>query len=209
MALSVHSGPERARCEAALRPSVWDLGNDTLYGLCERYPRHVTPQEIVAKVWLIGRSYAASVERRRSDGLESEAFYAKVVVPALRASSVDDQLRNIGATRRCESTEDAELLLRTHALLIRIFRKASGRANRSLASKYLHFHRPLFFPMFDSRANREIRTMVTGHLEERFPKGDNHYREFLARFMALQDWISAAYGLHLTPRQVDRVLLGY
>ena len=42
----------------------WRIGNQVLYDLCSRYPMHKHPAEIVAKVWLIGRSYSASVERK-------------------------------------------------------------------------------------------------------------------------------------------------
>ena len=50
---------------AALKKNrVWDLGNKVLYDLCSSYPYHKTDEEIIAKIWLIGRSYAAAIERR-------------------------------------------------------------------------------------------------------------------------------------------------
>jgi hypothetical protein len=49
----------------ALAPSIWDLGNQVLYSLCQAHPRHDHSDAIVAKVWLIGRSYAAAIERER------------------------------------------------------------------------------------------------------------------------------------------------
>lgn len=48
------------------RRRVWDLGNRVLYDLCQSHPEHTRDDEIVAKIWLIGRSYAASIERRKN-----------------------------------------------------------------------------------------------------------------------------------------------
>lgn len=43
-----------------------DIGNKTLYALCEKYPLYDNPSEdaLSGQIWLIGRSYAASPERR-------------------------------------------------------------------------------------------------------------------------------------------------
>lgn len=43
-----------------------DIGNKTLYELCEKYPLYDKPSEdaLSGQIWLIGRSYAASPERR-------------------------------------------------------------------------------------------------------------------------------------------------
>ena len=43
----------------------WSIGNQVLYDLCQRYPRHTVDSEIIAKIWLIGRAYSASIERGR------------------------------------------------------------------------------------------------------------------------------------------------
>ena len=43
----------------------WDLGNSVLYNLCENNFDHSSDEKIIAKVWLIGRVYAAAIERRR------------------------------------------------------------------------------------------------------------------------------------------------
>lgn len=43
-----------------------DIGNKTLYALCEKYPLYDNPGEdaLSGQIWLIGRAYAASPERR-------------------------------------------------------------------------------------------------------------------------------------------------
>lgn len=210
MSLTVRKGPSRDACKDTLHASPWDFGNDVLYNLCRSYPDHRVPDQVIAKVWLIGRSYAAPVERgRRNDGTSSELFYSDTLAPALLRSPLDSHLKLIDAAARCETLTDAAVALSAHDSLMHTFRMASGRSNRSLASKYLHFHRPLFFPMLDSRAAKRIGDFVSGRVPTDFPDGDDEYRRFLARFMTLRDWIRGEHGIRLTPRQIDRLLLGY
>ena len=73
----------RTDVDAARAVSVWDLGNRVLYDLCQNHPRHRVADEIVAKVWLIGRSYAASIERRRITDQHGDDFYEATVAPAM------------------------------------------------------------------------------------------------------------------------------
>lgn len=56
-------------------PWVWDIGNRILYDMCGAHPEHSQDGEIVAKVWLIGRSYAASIERCRNAKHIGDDFY--------------------------------------------------------------------------------------------------------------------------------------
>ena len=41
----------------------WGWGNGVLYRMCRNNPRHRDRDVIVGKMWLIGRAYAASIER--------------------------------------------------------------------------------------------------------------------------------------------------
>lgn len=52
-----------------------DIGNKTLYELCEKYPLYDNPPCVDAlsgQIWLIGRSYAASPERRHYKWTEED-----------------------------------------------------------------------------------------------------------------------------------------
>ncbi len=73
----------------ALSPSPWDLGNQVLYSLCQDHPKHDRGHEIIAKVWLIGRSYAAAIERRKNAKDSSDDFYETTVVEKMKKSPVD------------------------------------------------------------------------------------------------------------------------
>lgn len=49
------------------------IGNGVLYDLCKEYSKHDNADEISSKMWLIGRSYAASPERiKKNDKKEHD-----------------------------------------------------------------------------------------------------------------------------------------
>lgn len=122
----------------------WEFGNNILYDMCKNYPNHNDEDEIVGKIWLIGRSYAAALERNRS-GKKHKDFYHNVVAPKVLAIGKDldqriDYLNQLGSIDK-----DLNYALETHKFLQDVFRDISDMDNRSLASKYLHFHCPSVF----------------------------------------------------------------
>ena len=42
--------------------SRWRLGNTIMYEMVAKYPNHTDADEIVSKLWMIGRTYAAAIE---------------------------------------------------------------------------------------------------------------------------------------------------
>ena len=140
----------------------WSIGNQVLYDLCQRYPRHTVDSEIIAKIWLIGRAYSASIERGRgkaaNSGLSNDRFYAEAVPKALRASRLDEKL---GALAKLKETNESNVgpVLDAHTHLVHVFQGLTNKSKRSLASKYLHFHRPDLFFIYDSRAVQGIRAL--------------------------------------------------
>jgi len=67
----------------AKRKAGWDFGNNILYDMCAKYPYHKHIDQIVGKIWLIGRSYAAAIERRKNAKEYNEDFYTEVVGPVI------------------------------------------------------------------------------------------------------------------------------
>ncbi|MFO0905737.1 MAG: hypothetical protein U0939_22205 [Pirellulales bacterium] len=68
-----------------------DLGNQVLYDLRRQYAGHTDEQAVIAKIWLIGRTYAAAIERRRTKSeLTGDRFYLEEVLPNVRGSGLDD-----------------------------------------------------------------------------------------------------------------------
>ena len=190
---------------------VWAIGNEVLYAMCRQHPKHETVPEIVAKIWLIGRSYAAAIERGRGSDLGTEltndAFYEKNVAPALMRSSLDAKLSDVSPEVRL-ARDTVDVVVAMHGYLVSEFRQLTGKANRSLASKYLHFHRPDLFLIYDSRAAAAVRRVEMAKAQRTVsPNGDHEYAKFVNDLLALRDHVQSEFGIVLNPRQIDRLLL--
>lgn len=189
-------------------PRVWDLGNRVLYDLCTSHPRHQRADEVVAKVWLIGRSYPAAIEcRRRGHGedLIGDDFYQVTVAPAVVQSGIDAWIAD--ASRTADPGSHAALA--AHFRLTALFESMTGQEKRSLASKYLHFHSPDVFLIYDSRARRAITKVAppaNPPREVRRSDHDEEYRNFTWRCIWLRERIRTSFGVFLTPREIDKLL---
>lgn len=193
----------------ALGPSPWDLGNEVLYSLCQQHPKHDMGNAIIAKVWLIGRSYAAAIERRKNAEETSDDFYEITVVEKIKKSNLDDWLANL-PNQVLDPWHGLGSVITVHKRLMDIFSDLTGLGKRALASKYLHFHRPDLFFIYDSRAKEAI-TKITPRPNEikdiTAEESDSEYHIFCRRSQCLRDSISERFGETLTPRQIDKILL--
>ncbi len=58
------------------------FSDEILYEMCKNYPDHKKQEIIIGKLILIGRTYAAAIERRKiSDNYQGDKFYDKKVGP--------------------------------------------------------------------------------------------------------------------------------
>lgn len=202
---------ERTVRECQNEDDSWSLGNSVLYDLCRAHPLHETTREVVAKVWLIGRAYSAAVERGRGDaagpGLSNDSFYTEFLAPALIASSLDEHLRDL-ATMQQLARADVHAVLRVHGYLVEELRKLTGKGKRSFASKYLHFHYPSLFFIYDSRAVEAIRTLGIRRARGRPQHAvDAEYASLFTTLLTLTERVLDEFDASLTPRQLDRLLL--
>ena len=196
----------KAEVDDAQAASVWDLGNRTLYELCRNHPKHKAPDEIIAKVWLIGRSYAASIERRRNADQFGDGFYEATVAPRIMSSGIDEWLASIPDEEPGRTSNAVAL----HKKLLDLFASFTLLDKRSLVSKYLHFHRPDVFFIYDSRARQAITKVVPrlNQLAEISAEDcDKEYKDFVRRCAWLHSEICSTHGVTLTPREIDKLLL--
>ena len=193
----------------ALCNTAWDLGNETLYALCRSHPLHNRPDAVIAKVWLIGRAYAAAIERRKQPTSYGDAYYVEQVAPAIIASGIDDWIASIPASAPSDATAHGTAIT-VHHRLTQLFGTISHQQKRSLASKYLHFHRPNSFFIYDTRAIAAIRR-ATPPARHAPPidadEAEREYAPFYRRCLWLQQKILSQHGLSVSPRQLDKVLL--
>lgn len=191
----------------AISETEWNFGNQILYDLCRTNPDHRLDDVIIGKIWLIGRSYAAAIERRRnSKSALGDSFYETEVALTIRRSKIDKWFRAI----RTADQNDLMLHLETHARVMGLFTKISGLEKRSLASKYLHFHFPERFYIYDSRAYRAI-SELTKPVGKRLPalrKHDGVYARFVLRCEDLHQRIASMIDRPVSPREFDTGLAG-
>jgi hypothetical protein len=193
----------------ALAPSTWDLGNEVLYTLCENHPRHNCDDAIVAKLWLIGRSYAAAIERRKNARGSSDDFYERTVVKRIKGSGLDEWLTEL-PRHMGDPWVDLGCIVTVHKRLTNLFYKMTGLEKRALASKYLHFHRRDLFFIYDSRVKKAIANVAPRLSSIRLitaEQSDSEYLAFCRRAQHLREDIKQRFGKDLTPRQIDKVLL--
>lgn len=192
--------------ELACEKQVWDLGNQVLYDLCQKYPQHTEDDSIIAKVWLIGRAYAAAIERRPDHEIHGDDFYTQRVVPEIKSSPIDKWLSELPPGPPSDANVCASVI-KTHGEVTKLFSRISGLSKRSLASKYLHFHRPDLFFIYDSRSMSVIRA-ATPPLT--VPGGEDHdpeYALFFQRCLCLIKFIKERHDAELNPRQLDNLLI--
>lgn len=189
-----------------------DLANSILYKMVEDYQSNADIDSVVAKIWLIGRSYSASVERRKNKSKTSNGdFYYDYVGPAICRSNIDSKisaLRSETTITENTITEVCEL----HKCLMDILQKQTEMDKRSLASKYLHFHLPGIVFIYDSRVQSVISSFVDGKGRIGIPPNvdEIYYRYCLKAFEVYKNVNSDPRftGMCL-PRIVDNVLLAY
>lgn len=189
----------------------WEYGNSVLYRMCEEEPDHKQIDVIVGKIWLIGRSYAAAIERRKNAVVVGDDFYYDVVAPKLLdiRPELDDRITRLRKSKGL-IRDEIKLVLSTHKFLMDIFYELTGLEKRSLASKYLHFHCPEKFFIYDSRVRVAIKKLV-----KRPDKGiltnvsdyDPEYGDFVCRMLELQEYLDEQFGVYELPRKLDSFLL--
>ena len=193
--------------QRAIDVSAWDLSNQILYEMCEEYPNHKNEDEIIAKVLLIGRVYSAAIERRKQVNNSSSMFYLREVVPAIRRSKIDVWLNSLKELEY-PTHENCAQIIAVHKRVTDLFERISGLEKRSLASKYLHFHFPNLFFIYDSRSssalkNVEHRSIWNSSLVEY----DREYARFFLRCMTFVEKVNSECDILLTPRKLDKYLL--
>lgn len=191
----------------------FELGNKYLYDLCKIHPRHEKEDEIHAKVWLIGRAYAAAIERGRSGDGSSDRFYRDEVIPAFmkNGKKLDAGIAKLNASEG-GFRENTEIALALHKQLLDIIYRITKKEKRSLVSKYLHFHCPDLVPIYDSRVCAAARKIVNRPVipsDWKKKKFDAEYATFFARILAIAEEIEKKTGDQVKPRDIDDFLLDF
>jgi len=204
--------PNKKQLDTARQKNVWDFGNAILYRLCEDNFEHKTDDLILTKVLFIGRIYAAAVERRKNKSADiNDNFYTETVAPTFRKSKLDDKLLAL-KTIKTEKVENIKAVLQTHYYLTSMLQKITALDKRSFSSKYLHFHLPDLFYIYDSRAVTALRQFTSQAPKDlkhvlKLDDIDNEYAKFYCKCFDLKRQIKTQFNIDLTNRQLDNLLI--
>lgn len=193
------------------KTNEWELANKVLYDLCLTNFTHDTNEKILAKTLLIGRAYAAAIERRKNKSEINDNFYLDIVAPAFYESRIDDYLTDLFNHPEI-SIESMPKIIDAHNYLTQLLFKITALEKRSFSSKYLHFHLPELFFIYDTRAVAAMRLFV-----KKLPKElqilterentDREYSNFFYKCVFLRQRINEQFNVLLTPRQLDNLLI--
>ncbi len=178
-------------------------GNEVLYRMCAEKPLHTSIDVIKSKLWLIGRSYSASIERRAG-----KDFKIKDAARIIKESSIDEKIKKVSQIERPDIHNLPEIL-ELHSYFVDLLKESTGIAKRSLASKYLHFHAPRAIFIYDSIANTNLRSKLQGERFKTLKGFDNAYASFCLRAIKYRDDFEVRINALLTPRRLDAYLLNY
>jgi hypothetical protein len=181
----------------ALSRSILDPKVRALDELCFISRHHLRDEVVADKLRLIARLHDDGMVWR-GQGLSAEDAACR-----LSHSQVD---RWFGALATAERL-DTGLLLELHKRLMGVFAELGEDAARGLASRYLHFHFPELFPIYDSRIAAAIGLLVRGDCGFlSLAEFDPVYGRFHACCRKLTERIAPLLGRRLSPRELDHVL---
>ncbi len=190
--------------------------NQALYWMCLEQPKHSNPGIIRSKLIAIGRTYSASIERTKGGKKKPEGpSFFDHVSECFVASKLNTLLGKSLDNKRIDDNSVFRKVIECHEHLVDLIKKSTGSwccdgrdddwkpaANRSFASKYLHFHKPNAFPLMDSVANK-------GLISEGLKGNTDDYEKFCCRFLAFSKGESKSkYKFkNWTPRSIDKELI--
>lgn len=181
-----------ALCQPVLDPKL-----RALYDLCFMHRHHMRDDIVVDKLRLIMRLYADAPT------WPDKAFSAKATAHRLSHSPVDHWFGALSSAEALDSSLPPEL----HKRLMEVFSDMREDEARSLASKYLHFHFPELFHVYDSRIAAAIALLMHDACGVPATAGcDLVYGRFHACCRKLTERIAPLVGRRLSPREMDRVL---
>lgn len=189
----------------------WEFGNKILYEMCRKYPTHNEKKYIIDKVWLIGRSYAAALERIKNKQNDKSRFYENFAKTNFkRFKKIDNEINELKKSRKFNKIDREKAILKLHNNLVKIYKNTTELNKISLASKYLHFHLPKLFYIYDSRAKTAINEII-GRIKksQKILQQNSDYANFVNKIDVFKKKLKFITKNSFSPRQIDIILLNY
>lgn len=176
--------------------SVLDPRTRALYELCFLHRNHFQDEIVADKLRMIVRLCA-------EHGFHVGDFSPEFAAHRLGRSGVDRWFAGIATAEQL----DPALVFDMHKRVMDVFANLPADQARSLASKYMHFHFPELFYLYDGRvaaAAAELGEGECGYLAR--GEHDADYGRFFACCRKLSERLVGLAGRRLNPRELDRVL---
>ncbi len=193
-------------------PDYSGYSNEVLYRMCAEHPSHSDVDIVESKLGLIGRAYAATMERKATTKTGEKFDLHDAAHKVVKfGSELDERISELQKVGRPEF-KNAHILLSTHAWLTARFEELTSLEKRSLASKYLHFHAPLSVFIFDSLAKRSLRekrqALLVGRKEPTLtsPEADKDYLSFTRDCLLFREEKERELGRSISARRLDSFL---
>lgn len=205
--------PSKEQVKNVKKEGIWDFGNSILYKLCKNHFKHIDKEKVLTKVLFIGRVYSAAIERRKNkdDSAINDDFYTDIVVPKIIQSELDRKL--LGLKNVDKSPHGIHNILDVHYYLTDLLNKnVTNQNKRSFTSKYLHFHYPDLYYIFDSRATKALSNFINRppnnlNVLRKKSNVDDTYGAFFCKCFELNQRVEQEYKISLSPREFDKLLL--
>lgn len=181
--------------------------------MCRKHPSHNDPKEIIMKTLIIGRVYSVQLERRKNhDQLIGDRFYEDKVIPTFMNSKLDDYISGLRGKTLTPKLFDE--IFSIHKSLMKDLHRITQMDKRSFCSKYLHFHLPQLFFLYDSRLCQSVSFLsgkITKEQKETFvdtrKKYDITYVEFFLKCYNLKHELHDHLGRPLSIREFDNIMI--
>jgi hypothetical protein len=137
----------------------WSLLDDTIYRLCRENPDNLSRPSVFAKVFVIGRSYQAGVERKVRAPVAPNNSIAQVAECLLRHGRKLNEW--IGSLSGNIDAADLRAGIEVHGRILKLLAPVARklRSPRSFVSNYLHFHNA-GVPIYSSFADWNLKRLV-------------------------------------------------
>ena len=180
---------------------------DTLYNMCRKSKKHSTVDinTTISKLMLIGRSHAASLERRKNT--EDYAWpYPSTAKKIAKIKDFDLRISKINKYQFPFKDDQIKEINKIVYQLTKVFEEMTGMAKPSLASKYLHFHAPIV-PKYDSYASKAVNSFDLSFDSVEFGKYKSKYSQYLLKINAAGKEVRRGIDKKASPMDVDNFLL--
>ena len=188
----------------------WGGVDEVLYGVCQEHPDHNSIRAVTAKVALVDRAYSAGFERRVTPPKGQQAITVIADFVLAHGAEIDRIMARLVPLNEPLSVDLMTEVVRGHGELTTLLQEVAtdGKAPRSFAAKYLHFHCPVV-PIYDGYAAAGlVRCAPWRACETRLPRvplADVEYGDFCVRFLCLYEACRQA-DLVVTVKSLDAYL---